>query len=63
MAPMLSRYGSDQASSAGEHNLRLTMAKSCMQAFKAAMAAGLQYKRAPKDDFYSEVVDLLGETG
>ena len=43
--------------------LGLAMAKSCMQAFKAAMAAGLQYKRAPKDDFYAEVVDLLGETG
>ena len=40
---------------------KLAMAKSCMQAFKAAMAAGLQYKRAPKDDLYSEVVDLLGE--
>ena len=37
------------------------MAQSCIQAFNAAMAAGLQYKRAPKDDFYSEVVDLLGE--
>ena len=40
---------------------RPVMAESCMQAFKAAMTAGLQYMRAPKDDFYSEVVDLLGE--
>ena len=42
-------------------DLRLVMAVFSQQAFQAAMAAGLQYKCAPKDDFYSEVVDLLGE--
>ena len=40
---------------------RLAMAESCMQAVKAAKAAGSQYKRAPKDDVCSEVVPLLGE--
>ena len=42
-------------------NFRLAMVEFCMQAFKAAMAAGIQYQRAPKDEFYSEIVDLLGK--
>lgn len=31
------------------------------QIFNMAIMAGMRWKAAPKDDFYQEVLDLLGE--
>lgn len=31
--------------------------------FRMAIMAGMKWKETPKDDFYQEVLDLLGEVG